>query len=170
MHDYLRIYLKNSAQKAKKDQQNKDKRLEAAVKGKARGMCTYSVCVCVLSGPTFGQQTTAVNRNMGTTYLRQIVHHPSLDRHLARPRLRLHRLTSANCALRTPAIFLLVLRSKPGAGERIYFIIFTITVLTLHVPIAFYKPIPELIQVSYILCFISSRLPVQSSHTGHALQ
>ncbi|KAH9010599.1 hypothetical protein EDB83DRAFT_2322411 [Lactarius deliciosus] len=36
VHDYLRIFLKNSAQKAKKDQQQKDKELEA--KGKARGV------------------------------------------------------------------------------------------------------------------------------------
>jgi len=37
VHDYLRIYLKNSAQKAKKDQQNKDKDLTIAAKGKGRG-------------------------------------------------------------------------------------------------------------------------------------
>lgn len=37
VHDYLRIYLKNSAQKAKKDQQNKDKDLITAAKGKGRG-------------------------------------------------------------------------------------------------------------------------------------
>ena len=37
VHDYLRIYLKNSAQKAKKDQQNKDKNLTIATKGKGRG-------------------------------------------------------------------------------------------------------------------------------------
>lgn len=39
VRDYLCIYLKNSAQKAKKDQQNKDKELEAAAKGKSRGAC-----------------------------------------------------------------------------------------------------------------------------------
>ncbi|KAH9174106.1 hypothetical protein EDB89DRAFT_1904821 [Lactarius sanguifluus] len=39
VHDYLRIYLKNSSQKAKKDQQHKDKALETAAKGKARGAC-----------------------------------------------------------------------------------------------------------------------------------
>lgn len=49
MHDYLRIYLKNSAQKAKKDQQNKDKEIEAAVKGKSRGACTPRT----LPGPIF---------------------------------------------------------------------------------------------------------------------
>lgn len=38
VHDYLRIYLKNSAQRAKKDQQNKDKSLTAAAKGKGKGV------------------------------------------------------------------------------------------------------------------------------------
>src|SRR6266851_3130284 len=38
--DYLRIYLKNSAQKAKKDRQNKDRELAAAAKGKRRGVYT----------------------------------------------------------------------------------------------------------------------------------
>lgn len=37
VHDYLRIYLKNSSQRAKKDQQQKDKELEAAAKGKTKG-------------------------------------------------------------------------------------------------------------------------------------
>jgi hypothetical protein len=42
IHDYLRIYLKNSAQKAKKEQQQKDRELEAAAKGKGKekGVCT----------------------------------------------------------------------------------------------------------------------------------
>jgi len=40
VHDFLRIYLKNSAQKAKKVQQNKDRELAAAAKGKRRGVCT----------------------------------------------------------------------------------------------------------------------------------
>lgn len=39
VHDFLRTYLKNSAQKARKDQQQKDKELEAAAKGKAAGAC-----------------------------------------------------------------------------------------------------------------------------------
>jgi len=43
VHDYLRIYLKNCAQKAKKDQQNKVRSLEAAVKGKARGACAFAL-------------------------------------------------------------------------------------------------------------------------------
>ena len=34
IHNYLRIFLKNSSQKAKKDQQQKDRELEAAAKGK----------------------------------------------------------------------------------------------------------------------------------------
>ncbi|KAH9026537.1 hypothetical protein EDB85DRAFT_2149132 [Lactarius pseudohatsudake] len=37
VHDYLRIYLKNSSQKARKEQQLKDNELETAAKGKARG-------------------------------------------------------------------------------------------------------------------------------------
>lgn len=37
VHDYLRIYLKNSAQRAKKDQQQRDRELEAAAKGKGKG-------------------------------------------------------------------------------------------------------------------------------------
>jgi len=41
VHDCLHIYLKNSAQKAKKSQQLKEKELELAAKGKARGMCTH---------------------------------------------------------------------------------------------------------------------------------
>jgi len=41
VHDFLRIYLKNSAQKAKKDQQNKDKELTTAAKGKGRGMSPF---------------------------------------------------------------------------------------------------------------------------------
>lgn len=36
VHDYLRVYLKNSAQKARKDQQQKDRELEAAAKGKGK--------------------------------------------------------------------------------------------------------------------------------------
>ncbi|KAH8994093.1 hypothetical protein EDB86DRAFT_3078280 [Lactarius hatsudake] len=36
VHDYLRIYLKNSSQKARKEQQLKDNELETAAKGKAR--------------------------------------------------------------------------------------------------------------------------------------
>lgn len=36
VHDYLRVYLKNSSQKAKKDQQQKDRELEAAAKGKGK--------------------------------------------------------------------------------------------------------------------------------------
>ena len=36
IHDYLRIYLKNSAQKAKKEQQQRDKELETAAKGKGK--------------------------------------------------------------------------------------------------------------------------------------
>jgi hypothetical protein len=43
VHDYLRTYLKNSAQKAKKAQQNKDRNLEAAAKGKARGACACAL-------------------------------------------------------------------------------------------------------------------------------
>lgn len=39
VHDYLRTYLKNSSQKAKKDQQQKDKELETAAKGKTKGVC-----------------------------------------------------------------------------------------------------------------------------------
>jgi hypothetical protein len=39
--DCLHIYLKNSAQKAKKGQQLKEKELELAAKGKARGICTH---------------------------------------------------------------------------------------------------------------------------------
>ena len=35
-HDYLRTYLKNCSQRAKKDQQQKDKELEAAAKGKTK--------------------------------------------------------------------------------------------------------------------------------------
>lgn len=38
VHDYLRVYLKNSAQKARKNQQDKDKELAAAAKGKGRGV------------------------------------------------------------------------------------------------------------------------------------
>ncbi|KAI0245492.1 hypothetical protein BJV78DRAFT_1158574 [Lactifluus subvellereus] len=41
VHDYLHTYLKNSAQKAKKAQQNKDRNLEAVVKGKARGAWSW---------------------------------------------------------------------------------------------------------------------------------
>jgi len=36
VHDYLRVYLKNSAQKAKKEQQQRDRELEAAAKGKGK--------------------------------------------------------------------------------------------------------------------------------------
>jgi hypothetical protein len=36
IHDYLRVYLKNSAQKAKKDQQQREAELEAAAKGKGK--------------------------------------------------------------------------------------------------------------------------------------
>lgn len=36
IHDYLRVYLKNSAQKAKKEQQQRDRELEAAAKGKGK--------------------------------------------------------------------------------------------------------------------------------------
>lgn len=36
VHDYLRVYLKNSAQRAKKDQQERDRELEAAAKGKGK--------------------------------------------------------------------------------------------------------------------------------------
>jgi hypothetical protein len=36
IHDYLRIYLKNSAQKAKKEQQQRDRELETAAKGKGK--------------------------------------------------------------------------------------------------------------------------------------
>lgn len=39
VHDYLRIYLKNCAQKAKKEQQ-KDSNIKAGEKGKARGAWT----------------------------------------------------------------------------------------------------------------------------------
>jgi len=38
VHNYLHIYLKNSAQKAKKDQQNKDKDLTIVAKRKGRGV------------------------------------------------------------------------------------------------------------------------------------
>ena len=36
VHDYLRVYLKNSAQRAKKEQQQRDRELEAAAKGKGK--------------------------------------------------------------------------------------------------------------------------------------
>jgi hypothetical protein len=36
VHDYLHVYLKNSAQKAKKDEQQRDRELEAAAKGKGK--------------------------------------------------------------------------------------------------------------------------------------
>jgi hypothetical protein len=35
VHDYLRTYLKNTSQRARKDQQQKDKEAEAAAKGKS---------------------------------------------------------------------------------------------------------------------------------------
>jgi hypothetical protein len=38
VHDYLRVYLKNTAQKAKKEQQQKERELVAAAKGKAKGV------------------------------------------------------------------------------------------------------------------------------------
>ena len=43
IHDYLRVFLKNRAQKAKKDQQQKDRQLPAAAKGKgkAKGVCSW---------------------------------------------------------------------------------------------------------------------------------
>lgn len=43
MHDYLRIFLKNSSQKARKDQEQKDRELEAAAKGKKKAkVCTQA--------------------------------------------------------------------------------------------------------------------------------
>jgi len=36
VHDYLHMYLKNNIQKARKDQQQKDQKLEAAAKGKGK--------------------------------------------------------------------------------------------------------------------------------------
>jgi len=48
VHDYLRIYLKNSAQKAKKDQQQKDRELETAIKGKARGAVHAGLDFCLM--------------------------------------------------------------------------------------------------------------------------
>ncbi|KAI0296891.1 hypothetical protein BC826DRAFT_967917 [Russula brevipes] len=48
VHDYLRIYLKNSVQKAKKDQQQKDRELETAIKGKARGAVHAGLDFCLM--------------------------------------------------------------------------------------------------------------------------
>jgi hypothetical protein len=47
-HDYLRVYLKNSAQNAKKDQQNKDKELATAAKGKGRGECAVKCLAFII--------------------------------------------------------------------------------------------------------------------------
>lgn len=41
--DYLRIFLKNSAQKAKKCQQQQDRVLEAVAKGKGKGVWAWSL-------------------------------------------------------------------------------------------------------------------------------
>lgn len=44
IHDYLRVFLKNSSQKAKKIQEQRDRELEAAVKGKNKAkVCTQSI-------------------------------------------------------------------------------------------------------------------------------
>ena len=48
VHDYLCTYLKNSAQKAKKDQQQMDKEPEAAAKGKGRGVYTPGSSVALI--------------------------------------------------------------------------------------------------------------------------
>jgi len=50
VHDYLRVYLKNSAQKAKKDQQQKDRELEAAAKGKGKAKTVSLVCIETTGG------------------------------------------------------------------------------------------------------------------------
>jgi len=58
VHDYLCIYLKNSAQKAKKDQQNKDRELATVAKGKRRGVYTpQSSCVMMLRVCSISQLT-----------------------------------------------------------------------------------------------------------------
>ena len=44
IHDYLRVFLKNSSQKAKKIQEQRDRELEAAVKGKNKAkVCTQNI-------------------------------------------------------------------------------------------------------------------------------
>jgi hypothetical protein len=59
VHDYLRIYLKNSSQRAKKDQQQKDKELEAAAKGKTKGTFATRSQVTLISLWVRGQLTLA---------------------------------------------------------------------------------------------------------------
>lgn len=139
-----------------------------------------------------GQQTTAVIRNMGTTYPLQIFHHPLLDRHLgptpsSRPPPHIRQLRSSDsCRLLTRP--LLVLGSKPGVGLMVNrstslciyfsfyylsFIIFTITFLpSCMFPSLSTSQLAELIQVPNILLFIFScpvqaRTPIRKKHEVH---
>lgn len=70
VHDYLRIYLKNSAQKAKKDQQNKDRELAAAAKGKRRGVYTpQSSRVMMLRACSISRLTRLLNSSHFTMHV-----------------------------------------------------------------------------------------------------
>lgn len=48
MHDYLRIFLKNSAQKAKKEQQKDNNLTTVVAKGKGRGVWAAKHLIIVI--------------------------------------------------------------------------------------------------------------------------